>query len=190
MTSRTLVPNAIQSFLDGTRPTAFRDSKFWFVLGPNGEMLPVKAIWSLVTGIRGADFNTKDAVNGLSSLEFSVIDIRHSRPATSLDDAVVSSLKLPASERQNRLANAPKTPAKVLVVSEQFVRNPDVVAEVLLRAGKHCERCGSLAPFSRRRDGSPYLEVHHKRPLSKGGDDTVENAVALCPNCHRFEHHG
>ncbi|MFX5176317.1 HNH endonuclease, partial [Acinetobacter baumannii] len=55
---------------------------------------------------------------------------------------------------------------------------------------KHCECCGSLAPFSRRRDGSPYLEVHHKRPLSKGGDDTVENAVALCPNCHRFEHHG
>ena len=24
--------------------------------------------------------------------------------------------------------------------------------------------------------------------LSKGGEDTVENAVALCPNCHRKMH--
>ena len=23
-----------------------------------------------------------------------------------------------------------------------------------------------------------------------GGEDTLENAMALCPNCHRREHHG
>lgn len=33
-------------------------------------------------------------------------------------------------------------------------------------------------------------EVHHKVPLSAGGDDTVENAIALCPNCHRKAHFG
>jgi 5-methylcytosine-specific restriction protein A len=26
--------------------------------------------------------------------------------------------------------------------------------------------------------------------LSDGGRDTVDNAVALCPNCHRECHHG
>jgi 5-methylcytosine-specific restriction protein A len=26
--------------------------------------------------------------------------------------------------------------------------------------------------------------------LSEGGGDTVDNAVALCPNCHRECHHG
>jgi len=34
------------------------------------------------------------------------------------------------------------------------------------------------------------LEVHHKVPLAEGGDDTVENAIALCPNCHRHAHYG
>ena len=37
-------------------------------------------------------------------------------------------------------------------------------------------------------DGTHYLEVHHIDQLAKGGADTVENAVALCPNCHRKMH--
>jgi 5-methylcytosine-specific restriction protein A len=34
------------------------------------------------------------------------------------------------------------------------------------------------------------LEVHHKIRLADGGFDTVENAIAVCPNCHRQCHHG
>jgi hypothetical protein len=37
-------------------------------------------------------------------------------------------------------------------------------------------------------NGQPYLEVHHVKPLAEGGPDLVENAVALCPNCHRRCH--
>jgi 5-methylcytosine-specific restriction protein A len=33
--------------------------------------------------------------------------------------------------------------------------------------------------------GKPYLETHHIEWLSLGGEDTIENTVALCPNCHR-----
>lgn len=36
----------------------------------------------------------------------------------------------------------------------------------------------------------PTLEVHHLRRLADGGSDTVANAVALCPNCHREIHYG
>ncbi|MFM0350878.1 HNH endonuclease [Paraburkholderia sp. RL17-347-BIC-D] len=27
-------------------------------------------------------------------------------------------------------------------------------------------------------------------PLAQGGPDTVANAIALCPNCHRERHYG
>lgn len=70
-----------------------------------------------------------------------------------------------------------------------FVRNPHVVAEVLRRANGTCERCRSEAPFDRA-DGTPYLEVHHIVRLADDGDDSVENAIALCPNCHRELHYG
>jgi len=94
-----------------------------------------------------------------------------------------------SENRRNRLSQAEKIPGKLSVTSTQFKRNPDVVAEVLERANGVCEKCRKPAPFVRASDLSPYLEVHHKRPLAEGGEDTVENAVALCPNCHRECHH-
>ena len=71
-----------------------------------------------------------------------------------------------------------------------FVRNPDVIAEALARANSKCEECDNDAPFLRVSDGTPYLEAHHQVPLAQGGEDTVDNAVALCPNCHRKAHFG
>ena len=32
--------------------------------------------------------------------------------------------------------------------------------------------------------------VRNKIFLSNDGEDTVENAEALCPNCHREKHYG
>jgi len=89
-----------------------------------------------------------------------------------------------------RLASAPKKPAEIQIVSRAFRRNADVIVAVLRRASGNCELCNTSAPFLRLSDGSPYLEVHHKVTLAAGGDDTVENAYALCPNCHRRVHFG
>ncbi|GAB5097949.1 hypothetical protein YK56LOC_36650 [Caballeronia sp. HLA56] len=77
----------------------------------------------------------------------------------------------------------------MVVLTRAFRRNADVIAEVQLRADGACEGCAQSAPFQRA-DGTPYLEVHHRRRLADGGEDTVENAIALCPNCHRERHYG
>jgi 5-methylcytosine-specific restriction protein A len=95
-----------------------------------------------------------------------------------------------SERRKNRLKKAPKKPKVRVVTTVVYDRNPDVVAEVLLRAGGICEGCGEKAPFIKRASNEPYLEVHHKVALAEDGDDTVENAVALCPNCHRERHYG
>jgi len=108
----------------------------------------------------------------------------------SFEEAVLESLKDRSDNRRARLSSAAKIPTKVLVVSYAFVRNPDVVAEVLFRANGKCEGCGHDAPFKRKKDLKPYLEVHHEIQLSLGGKDMVDNALALCPNCHRHRHFG
>lgn len=107
-----------------------------------------------------------------------------------LDKSVQQARNDSTSERQNRLASANKKPKTINVVTKAYKRNPDVVAEVLARANGYCEECGHEAPFIRASNGTPYLEVHHILPLAQGGDDTVENAQALCPNCHRKAHFG
>ncbi len=95
-----------------------------------------------------------------------------------------------AESRRARLLVAPRIPEARTTTVTVYERNPDVVAEALLRAAGVCELCHAPAPFIRASDGTPYLEVHHRRRLADQGEDTLENAVACCPNCHRRAHLG
>lgn len=70
-----------------------------------------------------------------------------------------------------------------------YQRDAKVKAWVLQNSAGACEGCGKPAPFSGV-DGTPYLETHHVRHLADGGPDTINNTIALCPNCHREIHHG
>jgi predicted HNH restriction endonuclease len=107
-----------------------------------------------------------------------------------LDKTIKESQKSSREQRRIRLDSANKKPKEVRVIGKQFVRNADVIVETLIRANGFCDWCEKTAPFNRSSNGSPYLEVHHINPLSQGGDDTLENTVALCPNCHREAHFG
>jgi len=70
-----------------------------------------------------------------------------------------------------------------------YERDPEVKAWVLQEAQGVCECCGERGPFLTDL-GVPFLEVHHVRWLSRGGPDVPENAVGICPNCHRGLHLG
>lgn len=98
--------------------------------------------------------------------------------------------KSTASERKERLESANVKPEEIYVTSRAFRRNPDVIEEALARADGVCGGCKSSAPFIRASGGTPFLEVHHKIPLSEKGLDSIDNAIALCPNCHREAHFG
>ena len=106
-----------------------------------------------------------------------------------LEKRVAHALADSTEKRQARIAAHGAQPKRIFVTAVVFDRNPDVVAEVLIRARGFCESCRKPAPFIRRSDETPYLEVHHVVRLAVGGEDTVENAKALCPNCHRREHY-
>ena len=80
------------------------------------------------------------------------------------------------------------SPVQVPTTTYQFVRDPEVVAHALRIAKGICQNCQRPAPFLSRRTGLPYLEVHHKLTLADGGTDTINNVIALCPNCHRMFH--
>lgn len=129
----------------------------------------------------------KEVPNWLGSLTESAIAEELNRELAKKVDA---SLNGSNESRAERLQTTSKYPEQVQIISKGYKRNADVIAEVLLRANGHCENCGSEAPFKRAKDGTPYLEIHHKIMLSQGGEDTVGNAIATCPNCHRELHFG
>ena len=86
-------------------------------------------------------------------------------------------------------------------LAKQKVENPEVEEITIKRVKSNvyvhlyvkqvargkCELCERPAPF-RDSKGEPFLETHHVVRLSQGGADTIDNTVALCPNCHRKMH--
>lgn len=81
-----------------------------------------------------------------------------------------------------------KNPTRIRAAVNQIARSPAVQAWLLENANGHCECCQSPAPFLDAH-GEPYLEIHHMCRLADDGEDTVENAIAVCPNCHRALHY-
>jgi len=165
---------SLENLFDCANPRTQSDgAAVWIQLFPRGAV-----------GCETRDIDIRTLTGGeVPPLTFQALTIQ-------LESAVQLSMLSSSAERSARLARAPKSPRKIEVTTYAYERNADVVAEVLVRANGICEVCRREAPFLRRKDGSPYLEVHHRKPLAEGGEDTVENALAACPNCHREQHYG
>lgn len=99
--------------------------------------------------------------------------------------------KIIAKKTLKELEELYKQGEKALNKSTKIVNNYNrslIVKEIALKKAQGiCQLCKEEAPFLDK-NNNPFLEVHHIVPLSKGGEDSTKNVVALCPNCHRKIH--
>lgn len=114
-----------------------------------------------------------------------VIDVSYSRKPFLRKAKKAKKLSDEELEKRALLVRG-KTGSRVVSMN-QYDRCP-YIAELSKRlAGGKCQLCQKPAPFENKK-GEPFLESHHIEWLSNGGEDTIENTVALCPNCHRKMH--
>lgn len=106
---------------------------------------------------------------------------------TEISNEVEEVKKCSNKELIKRIEKTPLKPESKVINVLQPQRNQNIIEYAKRRAVGICQLCGSAAPFNDR-DGNPFLEVHHIIWLSREGNDCIENAVALCPNCHRQMH--
>lgn len=102
----------------------------------------------------------------------------------------------PSEELLNQLSDeelARRTKIKVVgkkvkkAESTVYYRDPYLKEMVKRIAEGKCQYCGNPAPFVDK-NNLPYLEEHHVKQLADGGTDSIDNVVAICPNCHRRMH--
>lgn len=110
-----------------------------------------------------------------------VVDMAHTKAESKNLEKSIDELYDSVSKKVKRGSSGKVTTTKI------YDRDPVVSAYVKKRAEGKCDLCGKDAPFMDAK-GNPYLEEHHVERLADGGDDTIDNAVALCPNCHRQVH--
>lgn len=179
----------------GLDPVESRGYQSMGILHHLGLKKDFRALFAGQTLAYAVDALSNDAQDFGRILEH--LDTSLTRPTQNLaslkreEQAELSAAGVDSSEnRAKRIAAAVAKPERMRVYSYTYRRNADIVAEALIRAGGVCEKCSSPAPFVRASDGTPFLEVHHVTPLSGGGEDRLENVMALCPNCHREVHFG
>jgi 5-methylcytosine-specific restriction protein A len=95
--------------------------------------------------------------------------------------------KFSDQELARRAAVKPVGKTKRTINETVYYRDPYLKEMVKRIAEGKCQLCGKEAPFIDKND-EPYLEEHHVVRLADGGADSMENIVAVCPNCHRKMH--
>jgi hypothetical protein len=103
-------------------------------------------------------------------------------------DAVETSVSIFVLRDQAYLF-ADMEPSKTRREEWQRTRSAMIAQYAYCRSRGCCEGCKDPAPFMRR-NGDPYLEIHHIRALADGGADHPLNVAAVCPNCHSRVTHG
>lgn len=154
----------------------------------NSNLLALNQL--LQNGLKAAPQSPKKLQNPLLGYIETNFELLFQKLVSDETDKVKESRALTKLERDKKIKRAPKKPNRIAVTSYIYERSADIIAEALIRADGNCEKCNSPAPFIRKKDDTPYLEVHHVVSLSEGGDDSMENVLAICPNCHREEHYG
>jgi hypothetical protein len=113
-------------------------------------------------------------------------------PETELHQAPLVQVREALSRREDEEVEAPppmepppmpQGPApRRTVVTQEPVRNQQVVDEVKRLHGYRCQVCGERLEL---RSG-PYAECAHIQPLSHEGPDRMGNVLCLCPNHHKM----
>lgn len=124
-------------------------------------------------------------------IEFDADKIEETNEATADEEKTKYAKTLDFEELKqiaiSKSGKAKKTVLKTSPNNLQYIRDPYISEYAKRRANGICQLCEKPAPFMNSK-GEPYLESHHVIWLSAGGDDSVDNVVALCPNCHRKMH--
>lgn len=66
---------------------------------------------------------------------------------------------------------------------DRLVRDTKLARELKARYHNTCQLCGTII---KGRNSPQISEAHHIKPYNKShkGDDTFQNMIILCPNCH------
>lgn len=83
--------------------------------------------------------------------------------------------KITCDNCKNNAVHFKKNPISLMDFSKR------TISKILYRSNKGCAICGW---------NKAICDVHHIIPRKNGGDNSNDNLIVLCPNCHREIHSG
>jgi hypothetical protein len=194
----------LKNYLDkpkyfGFTKETIRDTHY--LRGPNGEKIaPLEEIESIITAlgpnltarkILVVDFDTKSPFETHDTLPTTELASKQIEPSKSIS---IKDNEPPTLSDPFRNAIANEIPSKyraeaereIARIVERFKRNQTLVAELKEKYKHKCQLCQTdlSTPLSQEKSS----DVHHIKPLSQNGEDSIGNMIVVCPNHHRQLH--
>jgi len=80
-------------------------------------------------------------------------------------------------------------PERVFRHIQVWKRNQEHVSDLKSRYLGKCQFTDCPLRTFAKRDGTPYAEAHHPKPLGEKGADELGNLIILCPTHHKMFHY-
>jgi hypothetical protein len=106
---------------------------------------------------------------------------------SSNEESIYSQVDISVLEQ--RAINVNPHPNQITTTVVSYPRNNVLRTFIKEKADYKCQMPDCNYEGFLKSDGKKYIEVHHLIPLSDGGEDSINNTVALCPTCHMKLHH-
>lgn len=103
--------------------------------------------------------------------------------------AVSANERLPLNKLISRAVRAKRTPDSQQTTTTTYYRDPSIIAFAHRRSEYRCEMPGCNYRGFKKYGGGQFIETHHIKPLSEGGEDSISNVAGLCSNCHSMAHY-
>lgn len=132
--TRSQLQRGMQRYLAGDRPWPERASAVdWFIASKKGELFPLKYTYSLAVDQRPSLYTTNQMKRRLKGLNLTFVSLKVSHSHDEDFQRAVSASLGDLRGRKKRLKAASPKPTQRALVLNVFLRNADVVAEVLDR---------------------------------------------------------
>ena len=159
-------------------PPGNRNKTGYKIVGAQRELKEGKSYWGVrYQGSEGITLEHREYMKAIArSLKWDGEEQYKSKIGPKLIENEVR-VSNAASPVWNRIAKPPK---KSQVKIDRIIRNTSISSEVKKRYVDKCFICKKIIQVKK----GNYSEAAHIRPLGKGGFDSPDNVIVLCPNHH------
>lgn len=189
--AETLTSRKLEQEVARENPRAATPEKAIYVSGDRLElslgvseelMAKIRHVQNLVSQAKGCSASLEETLEEMTSLY-----VKHKDPVEKAKRSVIKNGAVPHST--NTATESPTTPLNSQVPGPVRIRIPipaHIAHAVRLRDKNTCQyrAPGKDAPCGSKR----WVDLHHIKPVSQGGPNTVENLITLCRTHHQEVH--
>ncbi|MCB0389813.1 MAG: HNH endonuclease, partial [Bdellovibrionales bacterium] len=154
------------------------------------ELIKIEKTKAKNSGLKNyiKQFATKEELTKNIKQHATKVEIKNNKKLTSTKIEITKNIKQPATKIELN-KNIDSAPIKSQPATNSLGQRTAIPAEIAHKVHLRDQgQCRHHYPSGERCNTKRWLHLHHKQPVSQGGEHSVDNLISLCPAHHELAH--